>query len=264
MATIVDSLSAATVEMRAAATALQNVEALYRQMVLEKTNAADQALVKFRQASTTAYFVDPSGLLGGDDTNDGLSNLKPVRTLEKALDLIDLRGASIFGTDVFLLSDGAVVTRLRGGYSPISIQGVAWGGGLLGAPYRYVSRSLTFLGEAVNSPVPGFGRAVASLVMYAQSIRFQSIDIKIPDAPADLDHRAIIYMVNGGTVVVGASTISASTPGTPARLFAANAPTSFFITGTVGADAPGKLFLGIPAGVNPNTSFNYRTNLTSG
>ena len=260
MPTAVDAAQAAADELHAATVAMYEVRNEFRAGLAQMRASATTVITNFLNGGGKNYLVDPAI---GSDTNTGLGPDTAFKSVDRAFQAIQDDGTTVFGANVFALGD--VQIRLsRSIQSPVSIYGAEWVPDEVGNPYRLKQRVLRFLAEATNSPVAGFGRTVAGIRMGAPLLRLQSLNVVLPDVIAAVNAKSIFPMYSGGSVICDNCTVTCETAGSVVSLFDAVAPASFFINGTIGTNAPGKLFRGVASGANPNTSnFLFRTNLTS-
>lgn len=257
MPTIAESLQNAANRLDAAVTAVLGLRSdmeVARNAALAQINAR---VSSFEQRSLTReFFVDP---VSGDDTNDG-SLAKPFRTLDKA---IDSRLSDGF-TSVNLLGD-CVLSRYHSLYSTLSFAGITRNTPDNSVPFTAASRKLTFANEAANSPSAAFGRLVAGFNQISGNLQLKNINVMLADPSA-----AVVFphhILSQGVVSMQSCTIDAPTSGALGRfLYAADGfHADLWFSGSLGPNAPGKVFTGVSAGSNPNTTAGgrYSSNLTS-
>lgn len=260
MPTATDALQAAADRLDAVQAAWYATIADVRRLLAQNGAVATTVITNFLNGGGKSYLVDP---VLGNDTNTGLGPDTAFKSVDRAFQAIQDDGTTVFGANVFALGD-VQVRQSRAIQSPVSIYGAEWVPDEVGNPYRLKQRQIRFLAEATNSPVSGFGRAVAGVRMGASLLRLQSLNIVLPDVIGAVNYRSIFPMYSGGSVICDNCTVTCETSTSLVNLFDAVAPASFFINGTIGTNAPGRLFRGVAAGANPNTSnFLFRTNLTS-
>ncbi len=251
MTTIADAMDAATAELRlarvsfdAATAALQNKGAQAQTIITNYVN----------RPVTTSFFVDP---IEGSDNNDGLTLETPLRSIDTALERLPRDGYS----GIYLLGD-ATIKNYRNLYSPLTIAGIQRGNGQAGSMFSFALRRLNFQSEASNSPVLGLGRAVAGFNIVGAYIRYMYIDVMAGDPVSAIDVK-YHHQLQGTDLQMSACNFNAPRPESLASLVspADGAHSGFYFTGSLGANAPGHIVAGKSAGSNPNTQYNFTTNL---
>ncbi|WP_018261363.1 hypothetical protein [Methylobacterium sp. WSM2598] len=255
MTTVVDALTDATTAVNAA---LAQWQTLYNQVVAQgATNVTNitNIINNFQnRPRSLQIFVDPSN--GSDTTGSGALQA-PYRSLDKAIENLYLDGK----TEIICLGD-VQLNYYRALYSDITIVGATLDTPDNSTPYASAQRQLTFRNEALNSPLPFYGRVPGGFIAGTANITFGYLDIMLPNPSSDVTFPYCIQtsgQINANNVTIAAPS------GSLAKLIRTEAGfhSSFYFSGSLGANAAGRVFSGVAAGVNPNNYSVYTSSLTS-
>lgn len=257
MPTLMEQFAQATVDLRAAVASVLGLEARVNAKFDANTNNVTTIINQFisRPASINV-FCDP---VNGNDANDGTTPDKAKRSADAIL------GAMTGPSGVALLMLDDVVLRNRSSVAgPLDLYGAQRANNAFG--YTFTRRTVRFLGTADNSPIAGpLGGSSAASGIFLSGPRMSTayVSFLLPDQPAGQIYSehitasaAQLAFIDCGVSVLGSN--AGSLIGAP------NGRVSVNGTFTLGAGAAGHLFKGIAAGANPNSMFNYETNVTSG
>ena len=257
MTTVVEALQAATDELHNAALLYQSRADAVAANLAATTQNAQTIIQNFQnRAPSIGIFINEN--TGIDAPGRGGSD-KPYKTVDYALDNADVSVNIV----CYLFSD-VTIRKWRSIYAAIGFVGFAPVPSAFGWQFSYAQRKMSFLGEAINSPRLDVGRVLPFFDLGGGgTVNFTSIDIVMPTAAAGINYPNIISSIGRQIVCVNCS-LSCETAGSSAVFITPNGgQVVLSFSGTIGANAPGKIFSGVAAGVNPNTVWNYRSNLTS-
>ncbi len=228
-------------DIEAAAAALNNLTA---QEAAEKARidaAVAAALGAFANPQKTVYLDAVAGL----DTNDGSTPALAMQTLNKALSLI---GAGQYGT-VMLQSDVTVTAPIAFvGTALVTSPGVAPDGS---AP---IKRKVTFAPSAVTAnPAPSANYAIYHAV--GTSLIFIGVNVALGPVTTATGVFGTTYRLE-----FWHGSISFDPASTSPLIAAGIGASVWFIDMALPANYGGRIFQGIPAGANPNSTA-LRTNL---
>lgn len=223
--------------------------------------AAAGASTEVQQSFNTFILNKPPTLIryvdatNGNDANDGSTPALAYKTIDRPISL-----TQNYTLILYLMTDVTWSNRLNI-YNSMFIQGVTITSGAISA---FTNRGITFLGEAANSPVQQ-GRCTAGAFLYGASLTMDHAYVVLPDAVAGVTVTDHIQVQQGGTVSLSVSTVTTvSTNGTSALIGSpSNQGGGYFTSCNFSARAYGRLFAGVASGANPNSLWNFRSNLTS-
>ncbi len=252
MTTVVEALQTATLELHNAAVLLQTLAGSVSQNLTQTTTNTTNIINNFLgRPPTIGIFVDP---VAGNDNNDG-TLARPKKSIDTVLDNIGTTA-----TNIYMLGD-VTVRRRRTVYAPLSIFGVQASGNSTG--YIFVPRKMAFLGTAENSPIEFTGSFPSGIWFFGPNYRSSYINYEMPTQPAGQDYTAYFTSDVGTTFVITTSTLLVSGAASGSFLGSSTNTLNASLSMTLGSGATGHLFQGVAAGANPNTLFQYHTNITS-
>lgn len=251
MTTIVEALTDATAELHAAALLYQG-RADQVALNLAATTGQTTTIVNnfLARPPVVTLFLDP---VAGVDTRDGSTPALAKQSIDNVLDAIGTTATSIV-----LLSD-ATIRRRRNVYASLDIRGGQPANNAAG--YMPIQRNLYFLATAENSPSPSLGTFCSGLWLLGPGVTADRINFNIPDQPAQ-DYTAHITS-NAGCNLLTNNCALFATSGAGSLIGSSSNTINFFGGLILGTGAAGHLFQGVASGANPNSLFQYRTNITS-
>ena len=253
MTTIVDALTEATSALEAATaqvlTAVTAAQALHDATVTTTSTTINNFLAR---PAVQNVWIDP---INGNDANDGATAATPKKDFDGVI-----AGIGTTVTTIFLLNDVLVSKRqnVNANLSLIGAQVIAEAPG-----FKVVNRKMSFLSEATDSPAPGIGEFCSGLWLYGVSFTSNGVDYEIPDVPTDYVYQSVLESSVGTTFSLVAGTITGNSP-QAGYLIEARLRSVVQMSMTYGPNAPGHIFLGVAAGSDPNSLFNYVSSVTSG
>lgn len=254
MPTITDTLAQLGQDLRAAIASVLGLEGRIQQKFDANTSNVTTIINNFLgRPPIQTIFVDP---LNGKDTNDGGAPSTAKRDLDAVLD-----GLGTSATSIMLLND-AVIRRRRNLYATLGITG-ARSNGVNGIGYELVTRTISFLAEADNSPDPVLGRFSSGFFLVGSGYASSGINYSLPDKTVNSGYGAHLFASSGTNVNIGGGTLLVASVNAGALIYSQGNSMNVFSTLIFGANAAGHLFLDVPAGGNPNSSFSYKSNVTS-
>ncbi|KAA0117893.1 hypothetical protein CIW48_27215 [Methylobacterium sp. P1-11] len=199
-------------------------------------------------------FVDP---VNGSETNDGTTSSKARKDLDTVLD-----EQKNVGTAIILLNNAQLIRR-RNVYAFLAIYGAQISGNAQG--WTATPRVIQFIGTATNSPLPDGSTFGSGFWLDGPTFVTDQIIWSIPtQAPSQTYNDHIRSEYGTGVLIVGSTlNVAETNAGFLLGASAATVPFDSFLDIGLNAGAPGHLFRGVIAGANPNTLFQYRSNVTS-
>ncbi len=220
-----------------AATAAQNLLSGRMASLLADDAAAVAAALAARNQTSRVFYIDQ---VGGDDNNAG-DLAHPLRTLKRAVDLTSAGQIC----DAYLLSDINIIAAFA---SSVDIRIFSSG----------ATRSMIF-DPLWWTTAPGSIFQAAILMLAGRVLQVIGTNVYVGNIPA-----GFAALVCDGPVLLYNNIVGVNPGCLGAIIGASNAQNSvLFIGVTINPGTPGKLFRGIASGVNPNTNWQYSTNLTS-
>lgn len=257
MTTIVEALQDATAELHNAALAMQAIRDQVATQLAQTTGNTTTIVNNFlTRPLSTAFYIDP---VNGSDANDGATLDTPMKTVDAAMPKVPRDGFT-----TFLLLGDCTISRYWTVYAPLTFFGIQRGNGAAGAAYSAYLRRITFASEAANSPIGGVGRVVAGFNVAAPYIRYQFVDVMLGAPIAGIDDKCHHNLI-GSVLQMSSCNVNAPSSGALSSLLetADGAQSSFWFSGSLGANAPGHLVKNVAAGGNPNATYLLQTNLTT-
>lgn len=198
-------------------------------------------------------FCDP---VNGNDANSGLT----VATAKQSLDTI-LDNLGTTATNVILLND-TIIRRRRNVYPALSIYGAQAAANAQG--FSFTTRNIGFLATADNSPQPNIGSFCSGMWLFSTNFFSSYINFNMPNQAAGQDYVAHISSDYGTNITLQLGAIQGTSNNTGYLFWSRANPLFVFLSGvTFGSFAAGHIFQGINAGSDPNTVYNYKSNITS-
>lgn len=255
MTTVVEALTQAAQDIRDAVASVLGLRA-DMQALKDSTTTSTQAIVNtiVNRPPILNVYCDPGN---GSDANDGAT----INTPKKSVDAI-VAAMGSNATQILLLND-CLFRKRTTIYAPLLVAGIQKANNSAG--YILFQRQISWLGSAENSPGGDGSSYCAGLFTSAATARFDNTDFLIPDTPAGNSYRSFFDSSIHCSVVVYNSTVRVAVASAAAGfLFGAqNSRLTVSLGYVLGAGAAGHVFSGIAAGANPNSLYNYSSNVTS-
>ncbi|GEP11822.1 hypothetical protein [Methylobacterium gnaphalii] len=255
MSTLADAMNDATAAENAAVDALNAAAALLQ----NKAALAEGAIQSFLyRAAQVFWYIDFN--TGVDDANHGKTIGAPCKTIDYAISQADL---SVINW--FLCFTDQTITKGWAAGSGIFVVGALRSPGVFNSPWTYTQRRLSFAAESVDSPYVGGGRQPGYLNLLGSFAIFQSLEVRLPATPDVLDNKTVLRGY-GASVSFLNCTVTIEDASKGVSMFESGYGLQSYVgftNTTLGTGAAGHIFKGIAAGANPNSSVDYRSNLTS-
>lgn len=255
MTTVVEALTQAAQDLRDAVASVLGLRA-DMQTLKDSTTTSTQTIVNtfVNRPPILNVYCDP---VNGQDANDGAT----INTPKKSVDLI-VGAMGSNATQILLLND-CVFRKRTTVYAPLLIAGIQKANNAAG--YILFQRQISWLGTAENSPSGDGSTYCAGIFTSAATARFDNTDFLIPDTPSGNSYRSFFDSSIHCSVVVYNSTVRVAVASAAAGfLFGAqNSKLTATLGYILGSGAAGHVFTGVAAGSNPNSLYNFSTNVTS-
>lgn len=246
------SLETSIGDLIASVNALRNEYAGKRDQI----NAALAEALSASVNATRTVFVDPAG---GSDTNVG-SPTAPVMTIDRAIEMVS---DMVYGR-ILLLGNVKMMHRHEVACQHLEIAGASYVPGAANETPA-VARGLQYASETTPAAT-GERRSAGIYIVGGGTVTFSNIVNTIPNVPAAIAVKTLYSFNSGGALIMRNGSIeieSAETTATFADVWIPGRLVFGFSGGSIAASANGKILGGVAAGANPNSRWQYTSNLTS-